>query len=278
MLLMAAYAHAKKLFLAQFGMRPRYNCLLGDGLTVSGRAVRDGAKTWRALDAVYSFNEGRGDNAFLRMMDTFYMHIRNAQAPRNRLKMAMSGLRFAINDVYGTVVPAGEPVRILSLAAGSALGVITVMREMQERGVPSESFLIDLDPEALSYAKRLAAEFGVTGKIIVAQGDVLHFEKMIGDFKPDIIEMMGLTDYLRSKMAVLLFAKIRKQLKSGGYFFTSNVHPNSERYFLKHVVNWDMYYRTVDQLAELFHDAGFIDPKVVTEPHGIQSFAYAKKI
>jgi hypothetical protein len=275
---MAAYAQAKKAIARNLGIAPKYNCLFGDGLSASGRAVRDGAKTWRALEAVYEFRKGVGSNALLRAADWFYMHIRNAQAPRNRLRMAMQGLREAIVAMHDEgLVPRGEPVRILSLAAGSAQGVITVMREMKDRGIPVESFLIDTDPEALSYARRLAIKHDVSEAVFCAIEDVVNFRSVIRTFKPDIVEMMGLTDYLSDELAVRIFKMIRIALRPGGFFFTSNVHPNSERYFLKHVVNWDMIYRTKGELADLLVKANFLSPKIVTEPHEIQSFAYGRK-
>jgi SAM-dependent methyltransferase len=278
MFAMAAYAQIKKHIASRFGIKPKYNCFFGDGLSTSGRIVRDGARTWRALEAVYEFRDGVGANAFLRAADQFYMNIRNAQAARNRLRMAMRALRAEIVMMHqdGLVAP-GEPVRILSLAAGSARGVIGVIKEMKDRGFPAKVFLIDTAPEALSYARRLAAENGGSEEVSAAVEDVINFRAVIRTFKPDIVEMMGLTDYLSDELAIKLFRMIRIALKPDGFFFTSNVHPNSERYFLKQVVNWDMIYRTKEQLADLFVKAGFPSPKVVPEPHGIQSFAYARK-
>ena len=99
----------------------------------------------------------------------------------------------------------------------------------------------------------------------------------MGNFKPDIIEMMGLTDYLRDTFAITLFKKIRRWLPPGGYFFTSNVHHNSEAYSLKAAMNWDMIYRTPAELEDLLIAAGFLDTSVTTEFHGIQSFAIGKQ-
>ena len=278
MLVVAVYAQAKKRIAGKLGIKPKYNCFFVEGISESGRIVRDEATTWRALEAVYEFRNGVGTNAFFRAADRFYMNIRNAQAARNRLCMAMRALRAEIIMMHRDgLVAAGEPVRILSLAAGSARGVIGVTKEMKDLGFPTRVFLIDTDPEALAFAHRLAADYGISDEVSGAVEDVINFRFAIRTFKPDIVEMMGLTDYLSDQLAIKLFKMIRIALKPDGFFFTSNVHPNSERYFLKHVVNWDMNYRTKDQLASLFVKAGFSAPKVVSEPHGIQSFAYAQK-
>ncbi len=60
-----------------------------------------------------------------------------------------------------------------------------------------------------------------------------------------------------------------------GTFFTCNVCPNPERRFLKHVINWDMIYRSGHQLKDLMQAGGFAPEKVriVHEPLGIHALA-----
>ncbi|MEK7093201.1 MAG: class I SAM-dependent methyltransferase family protein [Patescibacteria group bacterium] len=272
--IIAVWVNFKKALYAMFRAQPKTNFYFVDGLSVSARRVKDHATSWQALDTVYNFNRGVGPNAFVRAIDWFWLHTRNAQAARNRLKMAKQALAEAI---FALAMP-GEPVRILSLAAGSAQGVIEVMAEMNTRGIRVESFLVDKDPKALTFARALAREHGIDDRLHTAVGDVIYFERHTNGFKPDIIEMMGLTDYLRNALAVLVFKKIRRHLKPGGYFFTSNVHPNPEAFSLKAAMNWDMLYRTPTQLADLLIEGGFLTPRVVTEAHGIQSFVSAQKI
>lgn len=275
MKLVAAWVQLKKWVIGWPEKKLRTNFWLVDGMSINSRRVKDGATTWRALDTVYNFKVGEGRSALERWIDYWWLHIRNAQAPRNRLKMAKNELRNAIRSIK---TGPGEPVRILSLAAGSAQGVVEVMAKIGQEGIHCQALLIDLEFDALSHAKDLARSYGIESDVAVRQGNVIGFISLLHGFKPDIIEMMGLTDYLPDNVAVKLFAKIRKQLRSGGWFFTSNVHPNPESYFLKWVVDWDMIYRTRTQLADLFIEAGFLTPKVVTEPLGIQCFAMAQKI
>lgn len=108
--------------------------------------------------------------------------------------------------------------------------------------------------------------------------DVLFFNRVLDGFVPDIIEMMGLTDYLKDKLAIALIKKIRRYLANGGTFITCHVHPNGESYFLKHIVNWKMIYRTLDAFENIIIDGGFIGSRFVTEPHNIHSIAIAKKL
>ncbi len=224
------YVQMKKMFFGMFNAKPNTNCWFVDGLSVNSRRMKDGATRWPSLNTCYNFKNGEGATAAHRVVDLWWMQIRNAQAVRNRLKIAKSELRTAVR----TLARPGNAVRILSLAAGTAQGVIEVAAECN---------------------------------------------KLIGDFKADIVEMMGLLDYLRESLAHPLIRKIRLHLAEGGYFFCCHIHPNSERYFLKYVVNWDsgMLYRTRDEFADVLHQGGFLTPALLTEPHGIHSVSVARK-
>lgn len=267
------YTQWKKAFYRTLlGRDPAVNCFLVDGISATSRRVLEGAAKWGALDATYNFERGAGSTILVRAIDTFWMHIRNAQAVRNRLKIATEELHGA---ALHTAAKHGS-VKILSLAAGSAQGVIAVLAAMRRRGILAEAVLVDLDPTALEYAMRFAREAGVEDRITTHVGHVHKFPQFIGDFRPDIVEMMGMTDYLPDSFATAVFRKIQRHLRPGGYFFTCHIHPNAESYFLRHAVNWDMLYRTKTELERLVRQGGFHDVRLETEPHGIHSVSIAR--
>lgn len=270
----ALYVQLKKYLLNIVGIKPETNFNLVDGISINSRRVKDGSARWPALDACYNFVAGEGKTWIARTMDDFWMHVRNAQAVRNRLKIAKTELHTAIRALHRP----GETVRILSLAAGTAQGVIEVMRECMLREITVQALLVDLDPTALRHARDLANRAGVGENLETREGDVLFFNRVLNGFEPDIIEMMGLTDYLKDKIAVALFKKIRRHLKNGGYFLTCHVHPNGETFFLRHVVNWDMIYRKLDEFEGILVDSGFLRTRFEAEPHGIHSVAIAQKL
>lgn len=272
--MIALYVQIKKYLLNMVGVKPETNFNLVDGISINSRRVKEGSARWPALDACYNFVAGEGKTQIERVVDNFWMHIRNAQAVRNRLKIAKQELRKAIRVLHRP----GETVRILSLAAGTAQGVIEVMRESLDQGISVRAVLVDLDPTALRHARDLAYRAGVGESLETREGDVLFFNRVLYGFEPDIIEMMGLTDYLKDKIAVALFKKIRRHLKSGGYFLTCHVHPNGETFFLRHVVNWDMIYRKLDEFEGILVDSGFLRTRFEAEPHGIHSVAIAQKL
>lgn len=271
---LGAYVQAKKALLRAMGWTPRVNCLLVDGLSVNTRRVVEGAARWPALDATYNFRVAIGPTVFHRAADVFWLRVRNAQAVRNRLKIAKVELA---REIRTFAMSTDRPVRILSLAAGTAQGVIEVMAELRPMGIAVEAVLIDQDPTALAYARRLAEECDVAEAVTTINGDVLFFDRLVDDATPDIVEMLGLMDYLPTKLAVALVRKIRRKLPAGGVFLTCHVHPNAESYFLRHAINWDMLYRRKDEFTAILTDGGFPPPRLITEPHGIHSVAVARK-
>jgi len=265
------------LFHLLFSARPRTSFWAVDGISINSRRVKEGARRWPALDVCYNFVTGEGPNAIVRAIDSYWLHIRNAQAVRNRLKIAKRELRKAIE----TLVSSGrdEPIRILSLAAGAAQGVIEVATDLwRQRGINVEILLIDSDLTALQHARKLARDAGIEDRLSAKVGNVLHFSTMLGGFKPDIVEMLGMIDYLPDTTIVLMTKKIRHLLSIDGYFLTCHIHPNAERYFLKHVEHWGMRYRSRSKLRDLVEKGGFLGPELYTEPHRIHTVAVARKI
>lgn len=262
------YVHAKK---ALFG-KLRTNSIFVDGISCNSRRMKEGAARWPALHTCYNFTSGEGPTVFHRAIDSWWMKIRNAQAVRNRLIIAKDLLRAAVVEVASRK----PTVRILSLAAGTAQGVIEIAAECKKRGIDTRVMLVDIDASALEHARKLALIHDV--EISTLEGNVLKFTQYIGDFEADIVEMMGLVDYLRDSLVIALLKKVHRYLKADGYFFTCHIHDNSERYFLKHVVDWDMLYRSREELLRLVIAGGFTQANVLTEPHGIHSIALAKKI
>ncbi len=272
--IIAVYVHAKRvLFRVFLGKEPQTNFWLVDGISKSSRKVKDGATGWQALDVVYNFKRGAGSNIIIRIIDGFWLRVRNAQAVRNRLIVVKRELAKVIGKV-ALRKNSGEPIKILSLAAGAAQGVIETVQEYISCGYNVRVTLIDRDESALAHARALAKKHGIEKYVTTLTGDVIFFERFLEkDFTPDIIEMCGLLDYLRSSLALKLIKKIYHFLPTNGLFLTCHAHTNAEAYFLKHVVNWDMLYRSVDEFADLLESSGFSRLKLYTEPLKIHTVA-----
>ena len=275
MLAIAGWADAKKRFLKLFGREPKHNFILGDGISPGGAHVRDTATSYDAIESIYMHrNQARTERMTFKQLTSLYadrvwMNIRNAQALRNRKLIATLELKRTIAS-YAIM---GEEVRIFSLACGSARAVIEAVAEMQPYA-HIRVLLVDRSENALAYARKLALEYNVSDIVITKKGNVLRFEREVGDFDPNICEMVGFIDYWKDGLVIELLKRIREHLGAYGTLLTCQIHPNSEQYFLEQIVNWKMVYRTIDRFNEMLEEAGY-DVRIVTEPHKIHSVAVA---
>lgn len=250
---------------------PHINTFWFDGLGLSNRAIKEGAASWKALDIIYNhtFNQKKGVGG---LVDDFWIGMMNAQAVRNRLKVVKQEIRRAILHFSNL-----QEVRLLSLAAGSAQGVIEVMAELKSQGIQVRALLLDIDQAALDYAKQLASQYGVADQIETVKTSIAQVIRVSQDFRPQVIEMLGLLDYIPRDKAVRLVGKIRESLETKGIFLTCNICHNPERHFLRWVINWPMIYRTPAELAEIITEAGFSDYRLIYEPLKVHGLVIAQK-
>lgn len=253
---------------------PNTNFLFFDGLGVYCRKIREGSASWRSLDVIYNYKFGCG-YGISGLIDDFWIGMINAQAVRGRLQLVKKEVRAALLAHYDAIDK--NEVRIASLGAGSVQGVIQVIADLKSEGIIVKLLLIDLDPTALEYAVCWAVKLGIEDQIQTHRTSVSAIVKLSKDFKPHVIEMLGLLDYIQQDKAIKLVGKIRESLEPNGIFLTCNVRRNIEMFFLKWVINWSMIYRSSFQLAEIAIKAEFVDVRVVYEPHGIHGLLAAQK-
>jgi SAM-dependent methyltransferase len=173
---------------------------------------------------------------------------------------------------------ANEPeVRIMSIACGSAEAMIKVVSQLKRKGITVKVLLVDISPEALVYAQQLAERYDVRERVQTLQANALKSLDFANDFKPHVVEMLGLLDYLPKKTAVRLSSQIRRSLMPGGLYLTCNIRHNFEQHFLKWVINWPMIYRSPRELADVIEASGFDDFRLIYEPLEIHGIVVAHK-
>lgn len=270
--LLTFWVMAKKIVCRFLGKPdPNINTLWFDGLGLSCRTVKEGPASWYALNEIYNYQFGRR-RGLGGLVDDFWEGMLNTQAVRNRLKLVKQEIRRAILQFSNH-----EEVRLLSLAAGSAQGIIEVMAELKTKGIKVRVLLLDIDQVALDYAKQLAFHYAVGSQIETVKASVAKVIRISKGFRPQIIEMLGLLDYIPQDKAIRLVEKIRQSLETKGIFLTCNIRHNIEMHFLKWVVNWPMIYRSPEELAEIVSEAGFSDFRLIYEPLKLHGLVIAQK-
>lgn len=225
-------------------------------------AVRDGAGRWPALEAVYNWEPKK--KGLDGLLEAFWMNVRSAQALRNRRLIVVSILR---ETVTKAIKRDGE-ARILSVACGSAQTVLEAVQGMQNVRILG----IDIDPTAIEYSKKLAERYGVED-IKWREGNILSPKSLADEFDPNIIEVVGLFDYLSDKVIVGLLHRLGKMARPGTTLLTAHVHPNSEKFMLHSIVDWDMIYRPRAEFERLMCEGGLEQAHYYAEPHGIFTVA-----
>ena len=138
---------------------------------------------------------------------------------------------------------------------------------------------MDLDPTAIEHSINLAKEFNVLGQINFVNKSAHEIEDAVGNFNPNIIEMVGFLEYRPKEKAIKLINKIYNILEPGGVFLTSNLRNNIERPFLYYAIDWLMVYRSPEEFAEILKEGGFAQEnfELIYEPLKIHGIAVCKK-
>ncbi|MDA1337346.1 MAG: class I SAM-dependent methyltransferase family protein [bacterium] len=225
--------------------------------------------TWRALEVMYTLKKRR-DEGLVNKVDIFWQGLLdNTRSIRNRLLLVKEELTTLINagGLNGT------PVRVLSIGSGSARPVLEAIASL--KGTPgTELLLVDQDESALQFSELLATELQVN-HTKRKTGNFLRIARDCASFHPQIIEMVGLLDYLDDDHCVFILKQVLKTLIPGGHLVTGNIVPNLESVFVTSGINWPMVYRTPEELQDVLVLAGFPPEGIRTtkEPLGIHTIA-----
>lgn len=229
------------------------------------------AKRFKALEVLYTFdknNAKRND----RFWGTF---LDNSLALRNRLRLVKQQIKKAI----GEISKRKDKIFVLSLASGSGRSIIEVVSEL-EKNIRNKVFVrfVDFDPEALEYIKTLAKSYGLNEGLEWIRCSVFNPKTFYGNFRPDIVEIVGILDYLHDEKALELITLVHQNLFSGGWLIVCNVVPNVERRFISKALDWSMVYRTPKELEKIVRMCGFEKLNMIIEPLGIHVMCVAQKI
>ncbi len=176
-------------------------------------------------------------------------------------------------------------VEILSIACGPA----TEIEEFAAAyaGHKRVHFtLMDQDDRALAYAsRRLSKVFAPSGKpldatyLYVAVRQLLKDPEVLGSIPPqDMIYTAGLFDYLSQRFATGLCERLYSILKPGGLLVVGNMKaPTDSRWMGSYLLDWDLLYRTEEQLLDLVAGLPGAMPRIEYEQTGYNAFLVVEK-
>ncbi len=222
-----------------------------------------------------------GNTTYAKLINGALLRSDGSQAHRNRIDRLVHYLETEARRVHAT----SRPLRVLNVACGPAAEVQRFIRTspLSER---CQLTLLDFNAETLSYTHgRIKEAVRESGRLPAV--DFVH--KSIHDLLQeargrnagfgqtyDLVYCAGLFDYLSDKICARMLELFYRWTEPGGLVISTNVHPrNPVRFFLEHLLEWNLVYRDNEQMLKL-QPAG--SQSVVTEePTGVNLFLESRK-
>lgn len=194
-----------------------------------------------------------------------------------------SRARIYENQITGYAERSGvDKLEIISLGSGAAVPNIQATEKLEEIGKAAHWQFFDFNPNALMFAQQLVAEKGFDFSTFDYGPERIN--EVSGNLEPtgrfyqrayetpdesiDIVDALGLWEYLKPKEAEQFARKLFKKVKPGGSMIVSNMLPSRpQRELNQRAVGWPgLYLRSDIDLLDIVSAAG-IDTKNVTMTH-----------
>ena len=216
-----------------------------------------------------------GEGIIGRTLDAWALERPAAYAVRNRRVIVAD----AIHRLVG-VWPQSTVVAITSLGSGPARELVDVLSAGPTTGL--HATCVDIDPDALTYARALACEAGVLDNCSFVRANVVQLARSNRSLssKQHLIYSIGLFDYLPDRVALAVLNWTHGQLHSEGTLLIGNVDAaNPSRAYMDHLLDWRLIHRSANQLRQLVARSHFGEQavRVTRDATGVQLFAACKR-
>lgn len=231
------------------------------------------AGDFEMMNMIYR-NQSPGRTLFGRSLGRIALESDAGRAVRHRAQYLADKIEAAVTDGGRR-----RPARILSVAAGPAMELQTILREKPAllAAGRTQIALLDQDAGALEHAREriqaLAAQANteVTLRCINTSIRTVIAEGL--DDSYDLIYSAGLFDYFKDRAARAAGARLVDALAPGGSAVIGNFDvANPTRPFMELILDWPLHHRSADDLRRLFADLGS-GLTVEQEATGVNLFA-----
>jgi hypothetical protein len=197
-----------------------------------------------------------GTSLFSRAITLSICNVVTGFAVRYRKDLVKRELKALLARRVGT----SAPVRVLSIAAGPAEELWELFNELDDLPAPVEVVLFEQDKNALAQAWRrlhsvVEARFQGAIKLTFLHDSIKRLLRDGRLFTPfgqfDLVYSCGLFDYLAQATAVVLARRLAASTKPGGQLLVANMVDNPARWLLEHQLDWNLVYRTHEQLLDV---------------------------
>jgi len=269
--------HPKAWFYAYFQWQCRTLGKLSNGLTLG---VKTGFDSGSTLDYVYQ-NQAQGCGLLGRMMDRTYLDSIGWRGIRLRKQHLEALLKLAV----GRVQAAGQPVRIVDIAAGHGRYILDALQALSLPDYQAQ--LRDYSPLNVTQGRALIAEKGMADHVRFEEGNAFDQASLSAlNPKPTVAVVSGLYElFPENHLLETSLAGLAQAIAPGGYLVYTNQpwHPQLEliaRGLTSHRDGkpWVMRRRTQLEMDQLVEAAGFQKLDQLIDAWGIFSVSLAQRI
>jgi extracellular factor (EF) 3-hydroxypalmitic acid methyl ester biosynthesis protein len=217
------------------------------------------AGDYEIIDRFYTFYTAPDER--LAKWDHYLHSFPAVKAVRNRKRYIKELLREKV------VQQSGAGFSMLNLASGPARDLYEFFCEHPD--APLHAECIDLDGDAIAFAKKLLGTFG---------DRVAFYNKNILRFTPkrqyDLVWSAGLFDYFNDEIFKRLITRFLKAVKPGGELIVGNFCSTNPDIPYMELLEWHLYHRSADDLIGLAMQCGVSREAIAVdqEPEGVNLF------
>jgi hypothetical protein len=210
---------------------------------------------YEVMNSLYE-RDFEGATLFARAVCLAFQQTPPVLGVRYRKDLMVRQLKAALDRHTGS----SRPVRFLSIAAGPARELQELLSQVGELPAPLEIVLFEQDRGALAHAYRRLqplAEARFPGRVRMTFLNesikrLLRDPHLFDTFgKFDAVYSCGLFDYLQDTTAVRLARNLCAAAAPEGQVLIANMVDHPGRWFMEHHLDWELIYRTREQLADI---------------------------
>jgi extracellular factor (EF) 3-hydroxypalmitic acid methyl ester biosynthesis protein len=157
--------------------------------------------------------------------------------------------------VLDSLLNNGSGKKILSVGCGGCRDILRIKKYIQR--IQCEIVINDIDSDALELSKKRLED--LTG-LHVVPGNIIQALRKLEKYGPfDLVVTGGLFDHMSDRhVSFFLKHTLNKLLKKEGtLFFTNTVKENPFRVWMEYLTDWELNYRSEDDIILLLSGAGF---------------------
>ncbi len=205
-------------------------------------------------------DQAEGDDWLGPLIDRWFL-----DRPLCRSRRAASQHLRAVLEQMCSAAPPGSDLRVASLASGSAAELFVFFeRRPDADGI---AMCVDVDDEALLTSARRAEAARLGDRMAFVLGNAVPGEGESFSLLPQhLVYALGLCEYLGDEQVVAMLDRCHSMLAPGGRVLVGNLATgNPDRHLMAHLLDWQAYHRSAEELRALFARSAFADRPLAVE-------------